>query len=103
MLKKDVVKKFQEVASRVDKKFSQDTVSDILDILGVTMAECYKELEVGEKAPIGEIMLEKKKVEETTRKCSLPGKEGEYTVPAHTKPVVKLKTKFVNDNKVVIK
>lgn len=99
MLKKDLVRKFQEVAGRADLKFSQDTVSDIFNVLGVTMGECFKELEIGEKVTIGEIVLEKKEVKEQTRKCSLPGKEGEYTIPAHTKPVVKLRDAFVKENK----
>ena len=100
MLKKDVVKKFQEVAGRVDMKFSQEVVSNILDVLNVTIAECYDEMEIGEKTAIGDIVLEKKKVNAVTRKCALPGKEGEYTVPAHSKPVVKLKPKFVKENRV---
>lgn len=99
MLKKDVVKKFQEVAERVDMKLSQEAVTNLLDVLSVTMSECYNELEVGEKVTIGEMTLEKKEVKESTKKCSLPGKEGEYVIPAHTKPVAKLRKKFVDDNR----
>lgn len=100
MLKKDVVKKFQEVAGRADVKLSQEAICNIFDILGITITECYEELEIGEKIPVGEFILEKKEVKEKTRFCSLPGKEGEYTVPAHTKPIVKLRPKFVEDNKI---
>ena len=100
MLKKDVVKKFQEVAGRVDMKLSQETVSNLFDVLTVTLAECYQDMEAGEKTNIGDLVLEKKEVKESTKKCSLPGKEKEYTVPAHLKPVVKLKPKFVEDNKI---
>lgn len=99
MLKKDVIKKFQEVAERVDMKLSQETVSNILDVLSVTTKECYQELATGEKVTIGELVLEKKEVREQTRKCSLPGKEGSYTTPAHTKPVGKLTNKFAKENK----
>ena len=99
MFKKDVIKKFQEVAERVDMKLSQEAINNILDILSVTTKECYKELEIGEKVTIGEFILEKKEVKKQTRTCTLPGKEGEYTTPAHTKPVGKLTTKFKKENK----
>lgn len=100
MLKKDVVKIFQDVASRVDMKLSQETVSNLFDVFSVTLAECYQDMESGEKTNIGDLVLEKKEVKELTKKCFLPGKEKEYTVPAHLKPVVKLKPKFVEDNKI---
>ena len=100
MLKKDVVKIFQEVAGRVDMKLSQETISDLFNVFSVTLAECYQDMEKGEKTNIGDLVLEKKYVKETSRKCSLPGKEKEYTVPAHLKPVVKFKPKFVKENKI---
>lgn len=100
MLKKDVVKIFQDVASRVDMKLSQETVSNLFDVFSVTLAECYQNMKEKEKTNIGDLVLKKKKVNASNRKCSLPGKEKEYTVPAHLKPVVKLKPKFVEDNKI---
>ena len=100
MLKKDVVKIFQDVANRVDMKLTQETVSNLFDVFSVALAECYQDMEAGEKTNIGDLVLEKKEVKESTKKCSLPGKEKEYIVPAHLKPVVKFKPKFVKENKI---
>ena len=66
IMKKDVVKKFQEIAKNKGMALTQNDVDVILDVLEETIGAIGDELEVGEREFIACVKVEKKLVKERT-------------------------------------
>ena len=64
IMKKDVVKKFQEIAKNKGMALTQNDVDVILDVLEETIGAIGDELEVGEREFVACVKVEKKLVKE---------------------------------------
>ena len=94
-MKKDVVKKFQEIAENKGMALTQNDVDVILDAIEETIEAIGDELEVGEREFVACIKVEKKLVKERTGITQFKDRPNEeWTKPAYTEVKLSAKTSF---------
>ena len=94
-MKKDVVKKFQEIAKNKGMALTQNDVDVILDVLEETIGAIGDELEVGEREFVACVKVEKKLVKERTGVTQFKDRASEeWTKPAYTEVKLSAKTSF---------
>lgn len=94
-MKKDVVKKFQEIAKNKGMALTQNDVDVILDVLEETIGAIGDELEVGEREFVACVKVEKKLVKERTGITQFKDRPSEeWTKPAYTEVKLSTKTSF---------
>ena len=95
IMKKDVVKKFQEIAKNKGMALTQADVDVILDVLEETIGAIGDELEVGEREFVACVKVEKKLVKERTGVTQFKDRPNEeWTKPAYTEVKLSAKTSF---------
>ena len=94
-MKKDVVKKFQEIAKNKGMALTQNDVDVILDVLEETIGAIGDELEVGKREFVACVKVEKKLVKERSNTTKFKDRPNvAWTVPAHTEVKLSAKTSF---------
>lgn len=91
-MNREILKKFQEMALARGIKLSQEDIKELFHALEDTIMDVADELDVGERATVGCVVVEKQETKERVVKNFLDDADGEeYVVPA--KEIVKIRGK----------
>ena len=88
---REILKKFQEFAKEKGFKLSQEDIKELFYTFEETIISVAEELEVGERATVGCVVVERQMTKERVVKSNFGQEEEEHIIPA--REIVKIKGK----------